>query len=316
MLNQSDYSDEFWYRAKHKSIRWDYWIATRYIHIYEAVLLSLDLDPERIYYPERRWALELNPDDRLSLDERVEIIEGYMGAGKLFDTDETFLNYKVDLRYFSQVLTDNFLPIPEILKKYAINPSDLVIAIKTEREEYLVDQDYLSKKAGVISGKAFLTTKELIRGELEDNRKKNYKETKYQYADEVKRLKDELAQAQELNAEIEKLKKQLQKENEQLRGRITELESQQNNITEPTGLNGIHAINQHKSDLQGMARVIASNKWADNDTVLIGIMADIVYREVAKYTTNMPETTDTVRNWIRPIAPVNAQKRGRPPNKN
>lgn len=203
MLNQYDYSDEFWYRAKHKEIRWSHWVATRYIHIYEAVLLSLDLDPERICYPDRRWANELNSRDRLSLDERVEIIEGYMGSGKPFDTDETFLNYKVDLRYFSQVLTDNFLPIPEILKKYVIEPSELVIAIKAEREEYLVDQDYLSKKAGVISGEAVLTRKELIRRELEDNRKKVYKETKYQYADEIKQIK---------------------KENEELKARVAELE--------------------------------------------------------------------------------------------
>lgn len=109
---------------------------------------------------------------------------------------------------------------------------------------------------------------------------------------------------------------QLKKENDQLKTHIAELERQQNNITEPTELNGIHAINQHKSDLQGMARVIASKKWADNHTVLIGTMADTVYREVAQYTTDMPETTDTVKNWIRPVAPVTAQKRGRPPNKN
>jgi hypothetical protein len=109
---------------------------------------------------------------------------------------------------------------------------------------------------------------------------------------------------------------QLKKENDQLKARIAELESQQNNIAEPTELNGIHAINQHKSDLQGMARVIASKKWADDDTVLIGTMADTVYREVAQYTTDMPETTDTVKNWIRPVAPATAQKRGRPPNKN
>ncbi len=109
---------------------------------------------------------------------------------------------------------------------------------------------------------------------------------------------------------------QLKKENDQLKARIAELESQQNNITEPTELNGIHAINQHKSDLQGMARVIASKKWADNHTVLIGKMADAVYREVARYTTDMPQNLDTVKNWIRPVAPVTAQKRGRPPNKN
>ena len=109
---------------------------------------------------------------------------------------------------------------------------------------------------------------------------------------------------------------QLKKENDQLKARIADLESQQNNTTDPEELKGIHAINQHKSDLQGMARVIASKKWADNDTVLIGTMADTVYREVAQYTTDMPETTDTVKNWIRPVAPATAQKRGRPPNKN
>lgn len=294
MLNQSDYSDEFWYRAKHKEIRWSRWVATRYIHIYEAVLLSLDLDPERICYPERRWANELNSRDRLSLDERVEIIEGYMGSGKPFDTDETFLNYKVDLRYFSQVLTDNFLPIPEILKKYVIEPSELVIAIKAEREEYLVDQDYLSKKAGVISGEAVLTRKELIRRELEDNRKKVYKETKYQYADEIKQIK---------------------KENDQLKARIAELESQQDNTIEPIELNGIHKFNQHKKDLAGMARVIAEKQWSDDNTVLIGTMADTVYREVVKYTTAMPDNAETVKNWIRSVAPESAKKRGRPSNK-
>ena len=119
-----------------------------------------------------------------------------------------------------------------------------------------------------------------------------------------------------LPEDYQKQRDQLKKENDQLKARIAELESQHNNITEPTELSGIHAINQHKSDLQGMARVIASKKWADNDTILIGTMADTVYREVVQYTTDMPETTDTVKNWIRSVAPVNAQKRGRPPNKN
>lgn len=119
-----------------------------------------------------------------------------------------------------------------------------------------------------------------------------------------------------LPVDYQKQRDKLKKENDQLKARISELESRQNDITEPVGLNGIHAINQHKSDLQGMARVIASKKWADNNTVLIGEMADTVYREVAQYTTDMPETTDTVKNWIRPVAPVTAQKRGRPANKN
>lgn len=108
----------------------------------------------------------------------------------------------------------------------------------------------------------------------------------------------------------------LKKENEELRARIAELESWQDNTTEPIELNGIHAINQHKSDLQGMARVIAAKKWLEDDTVLIGVMADTVYREVAQYTADMPDTTTTVKNWIRSVAPKSAKKRGRPPNKN
>lgn len=104
----------------------------------------------------------------------------------------------------------------------------------------------------------------------------------------------------------------MQTEKEALGQRVVEFESE-NNIDSP--LVGIHAINQHKQDLQGMARVIANKLWLDDESILMGNMADIVYREIAKYTDHMPENLPAVRNWIRSIAPESAKKRGRPSTK-
>lgn len=105
---------------------------------------------------------------------------------------------------------------------------------------------------------------------------------------------------------------ELQVENEALKQRLVELEGG-NNID--SQLVGIHAINQHKKDLQGMARVIANKLWLDDESILMGNMADIVYREIAKYTDHMPENLPAVKSWIRSIAPESAKKKGRPSTK-
>ncbi|MBC7751718.1 MAG: hypothetical protein H7Z73_08360 [Candidatus Saccharibacteria bacterium] len=64
-------SENLFYQRRYRFIRWNYWIAQYDVAIYEAILLSLNFEPERIYYPKRRWAIALKSSYRLALDERV-----------------------------------------------------------------------------------------------------------------------------------------------------------------------------------------------------------------------------------------------------
>lgn len=112
--------------------------------------------------------------------------------------------------------------------------------------------------------------------------------------------------------EIERLKADLAKAQE----RIKQLEAEKQENTISNELTGIEKLNQSAKDRQGMARIIATKLWKDDPSILIGAMADTVYREMINYCMDeLPDNTDTLKNWIRPIAPSQAQRRGRPPKK-
>lgn len=112
---------------------------------------------------------------------------------------------------------------------------------------------------------------------------------------ENERLRTKLAQAQE---------------------RIKQLEAEKQENTISNELTGIEKLNQSAKDRQGMARVIAMKLWKDDQSILIGAMADKVYREMINYCVDeLPDNADTLKNWIRPIATSQAQRRGRPPKK-
>lgn len=118
-------SENLFYRLKYRFIRWNYWVAQYDVAIYEAILLSLDFDPARIYYPERRWATELKSSDRIVLDERVEIIKTHIGKGKTFDCEDGFLSCRLNLKEFSVFLKKVHLTMPAVLESYANNDSNL-----------------------------------------------------------------------------------------------------------------------------------------------------------------------------------------------
>lgn len=112
--------------------------------------------------------------------------------------------------------------------------------------------------------------------------------------------------------EIERLKADLAKAQE----RIKQLEAEKQENTISNELTGIEKLNQSAKDRQGMARIIATKLWKDDPSILIGAMADTVYREMINYCMDeLPDNTDTLKNWIRPIATSQAQRRGRPSKK-
>lgn len=117
--------DNLVYQQKYRFIRWDFWIPKYDVAIYEAILLSLNFDPENINYPKRRWATELKSSDRIALDERVEIIETHIGNGKTFDCEDGFLSCRVNLKDFSIFLKKVHLTMPPVLESYANNESNL-----------------------------------------------------------------------------------------------------------------------------------------------------------------------------------------------
>lgn len=121
---------------------------------------------------------------------------------------------------------------------------------------------------------------------------------------------------------------QLEKENEKLRAelldkelKIKELESdrisEQSADISPNDLIGLAKINQLAKDRQGMARVIALSLWNEDKNILIGDMADKVYKAMIPYCREeLPQLPETLKGWIRPIATDEAQKKGRPKSNN
>lgn len=78
-------------------------------------------------------------------------------------------------------------------------------------------------------------------------------------------------------------------------------------------LTGLAKRNQLAQDRQGMARIIALSFWEKDQNILIGDMADRVYRTMIDYCKDdLPQLTDTLKSWIRPVATEEAQKKGRP----
>lgn len=129
-------SNDGFYQQKYKFIRWNYWIAQYDVAIYEAILLSLNLDPESIYYPERKWATELATSDRLALDERVEIIKTHIGKGKSIDCENKFLKCRINLKEFSLFLKSTHLPMPHVLESISNNDSNLMLVIDQYENDF------------------------------------------------------------------------------------------------------------------------------------------------------------------------------------
>lgn len=119
---------------------------------------------------------------------------------------------------------------------------------------------------------------------------------------------------------------QLKKQNEQLKAELLEKdqkikELEQLNLNADSDLpdlsvgqlTGLAKRNQLAQDRQGMARIIALSFWEKDQNILIGDMADRVYRTMIDYCKDdLPQLTDTLKSWIRPVATEEAQKKGRP----
>ena len=124
-----------------------------------------------------------------------------------------------------------------------------------------------------------------------------------------------------LNAEITQLRKVVtdkDKTIKELQELINQLESEQ--PTEQVEdaligeLTGLTRRNQLAQDRQGMARIIALSLWNADGNILIGDMANKVYAIMVDYCRDgLPQTPETIKNWIRPIATPQAQQRGRKP---
>lgn len=114
-------------------------------------------------------------------------------------------------------------------------------------------------------------------------------------------------------ADNEQLKLELAKANEQ----IKQLEAiQQIEPLEQNELSGLAKRNQLAQDRQGMARIIATSFWEDDQNILISDMANKVYAAMVDYCKEqLPQQPETIKNWIRPVAPKEAQRRGRQPKK-
>lgn len=117
----------------------------------------------------------------------------------------------------------------------------------------------------------------------------------YQLQQQIEQLQIQLAQAKEL---------------------IKTMKADQSEGIPIDGLTGLAKRNQLAQDRQGMARIIATSFWTDNRNILISDMANKVYAVMVDYCKEqLPQQPETIKNWIRPVAPKEAQRRGRQPKK-
>ncbi len=74
-------------------------------------------------------------------------------------------------------------------------------------------------------------------------------------------------------------------------------------------------VNAAKAAARGRAKIIATNLWqADSSKqIRIGEMADRVYRALADegFTGVLPETSERLKEWVKPVAPEYACRAGR-----
>lgn len=121
------------------------------------------------------------------------------------------------------------------------------------------------------------------------------------------------------NSDLEKLTEEnedLKSKLIQLKEQITKLKAIQKESDIPEELKGLKRRNQLAQDRQGMARIIALSLWEEDKNILISDMANKVYIKMVDYCKDdLPETSDAIKKWIRPVATGESQKRGRPPNK-
>jgi thiamine kinase-like enzyme len=70
--------------------------------------------------------------------------------------------------------------------------------------------------------------------------------------------------------------------------------------------------NDRKEDLAIMARVMAKHFWSTDTETKIGEMAEKVHNELKRYARapDLPRNPDTIRTWIKAVAPEFASRRG------
>lgn len=68
-----------------------------------------------------------------------------------------------------------------------------------------------------------------------------------------------------------------------------------------------------------MSREIAEDRWSEDETIQAGVIANDIYPAIAAdlkaLGLDKPPTTTTIKNWIKPLAPDTAKRRGRPTTK-
>lgn len=80
-------------------------------------------------------------------------------------------------------------------------------------------------------------------------------------------------------------------------------------------MKGLKEINKLKDQAVEKALALAAANWQDDlsQSIRIGEMADIVYRSLAEQGLNvaLPDTSDRLKAWIKPVAPDYARRGGR-----
>lgn len=274
--------------------------------VHEAACLMAGYDPCETQwdYQNINWLLE-NPEYERASSFMFSAVR--TSLFEEFSNGEYFIT-SVNLRKLLKE-SDHFI---DGFSDYLAVDNDTSKQYQQENEQLLTRIEQLEKELYQEKSQSFLLESDNQLSQLETEK---LKESITEKDLQIGKLKKDIEKEKQVSFESWVYEDAVKKENYQLKARIVELERQQNNPTEIIGLNGIQAINQHKKDLAGMARIIANKQWKDDSTISTGTMADTVYREVAKYTDAMPDTTNTVKNWIKPVAPMEAQKPGRPSNK-
>nr|WP_314616153.1 hypothetical protein [uncultured Pseudomonas sp.] len=86
-------------------------------------------------------------------------------------------------------------------------------------------------------------------------------------------------------------------------------------VIQTNRMKGLAEINRLKEEAVELARKLAAANWKQdtNRSIRIGEMADIVYRDLMSqgHGVALPDSSDRLKEWIKPVAPDYARKGGR-----
>lgn len=290
------------------------------IFLQEASELNPDMQPETISNPQNEYTFYLFRKPLLSIHEAACILSEdnpntVERCRNDTNFDKNFSNYihAYDFVYAAiiakELVQDNsqFFSIKNLdFKRYLFSQNIIIKGFNEDLE--LSPNDVGQPNVGYVSPDDYMKYRDELLLEVE-----KLKAEKEELNNLLKKSEYENT---ELCVDIKVMQNSLERlkiENQQLTNEIEKLNNLDTLDNTVEKLTGLAKRNQAAQDRQGMARIIAMSLWEQDRNIRIGVMADKVYKEMLDYCKeDLPELTESIKAWIRPVATEEAQKKGRP----